>query len=127
MVRLKPGDRINCCVKDYLVVSPYQEYDEVLTFEIVAENSYGYYVYVPHYIMLNGLSHLNESQCTRLGIDCRFYNQNFLHIQEKFIYQVKSVLDGMACAKCGEFFLMAVPNQENGTLICFTCRSNPYR
>ena len=127
MTRLKPGDHINCCIKDCIVVSPYQEYDDVLTFEIVSKDNFGYYVYVPHYIMLKGTFQFNENQCKKLNIDRRFYNQTFTHIQDKFIQQVKSVLDGMCCIKCGEFFIMAAPNQDNGTLICYSCKVNLYR
>jgi hypothetical protein len=127
MAKLKPGDCINCCIKDYYLVSPYHEYDEVLTFEVVAESNFGYYVYVPHYITLNNLNHFSESQCKFLGIDRKFYGQNFLYVKDSFIYRVKSVQDGMTCHKCQDFFLMAEANQEDGTLICYACRQNPYR
>lgn len=30
--------------------------------------------------------------------------------------------DGCACKKCKNFFPMAVANQEDGTLICYSCR-----
>jgi hypothetical protein len=35
--------------------------------------------------------------------------------------------DGMNCKLCKEWFHMAEPNQEDGTLICRTCKLNPYR
>jgi len=31
--------------------------------------------------------------------------------------------DGEFCAKCGEFYQMAEPNQPDGTLICWRCRN----
>ncbi len=34
--------------------------------------------------------------------------------------------DGMICNKCKEFYMFAGPNQEDGTLICYSCRSSPY-
>ena len=34
--------------------------------------------------------------------------------------------DGMFCKRCQSFYQFAEPNQEDGTLLCYTCRSNPY-
>jgi hypothetical protein len=31
--------------------------------------------------------------------------------------------EGMNCEKCNEFYPYAVPNQKNGTLICYSCRN----
>lgn len=30
--------------------------------------------------------------------------------------------DGCSCKKCEKFFPMSEPNQEDGTLICYSCR-----
>lgn len=35
--------------------------------------------------------------------------------------------DGCKCKCCHEFKYMASPNQPDGTLICFSCRQDPYR
>lgn len=35
--------------------------------------------------------------------------------------------DGMLCTKCNSFYEFAEPNQEDGSLICYSCRNNPYR
>lgn len=35
--------------------------------------------------------------------------------------------DGCYCSVCKEFYNMAVPNQEDGTLKCYSCRQNPMR
>lgn len=34
--------------------------------------------------------------------------------------------DGMFCRKCQSFYQFAEPNQPDGTLLCYSCRSNPY-
>jgi hypothetical protein len=31
--------------------------------------------------------------------------------------------DGCTCKKCKEFYQFAEPNQEDGTLICYSCRT----
>lgn len=35
-------------------------------------------------------------------------------------------IDGMYCKKCQQFYEFAEPNQDDGTLMCFSCRTNPY-
>jgi hypothetical protein len=34
--------------------------------------------------------------------------------------------DGMFCRKCRSFYKYAEPNQPDGTLLCYSCRSSPY-
>lgn len=127
MAKLKPGDRVDCRVKDAIIVSPYKEYDEILTFEIVAVDKYGCYLYVPPYYFIKGTFRADTYQCRHLGIEKQFFNTEAIYIQENLILKVSAVLDGLRCCKCEEFFLMATPNQEDGTLICYSCRFNPYR
>jgi hypothetical protein len=127
MAKLKPGDRVDCRVKEAKIVSPYKDYDEIKTFEIVAEDKYGYYMYVPPYYYLKGTVKADRYQCAQLGIDKKFLGVDIIYIQENMITRISSVLDGMCCANCGEFHSMASPNQEDGTLICYSCRFNPYR
>lgn len=38
----------------------------------------------------------------------------------------KNYPDGMFCRKCRSFYKYAEPNQPDGTLLCYSCRSNPY-
>lgn len=127
MTRLKPGDRVDCRVKSATIVSPYKNYDEIKTFEIVAADGHGYYLYVPHYYFLKGSVVADEYRSKSLGIDKRFLNENIIFIQENMIATVQEKLDGMACKICHEFYSYAEPNQKDGTLICFSCRGNPYR
>jgi hypothetical protein len=127
MTKLKPGDRVDCRVKTATIVSPYRNYDEVKTFEIVAKDDHGYYLYVPHYYALKGTIVADVYCCKRLGIDKRFLNENIIHIQENMIANIRSRLDGMVCSICKEFYPFASGNQKDGTLICYSCRQNPYR
>ena len=34
--------------------------------------------------------------------------------------------DGMFCKRCQLFYEFAEANQEDGTLLCYSCRQNPY-
>lgn len=127
MAKLKPGDRVACRIKEAKIVSPYKDHDEIKTFEIVADDKYGYYLYVPPYLHLKGTVKADKWQCQQLGIDKKFLGVDILYIQGDLVAKVVSILDGMCCSNCGEFFAMASPNQEDGTLICYSCRFNPYR
>jgi hypothetical protein len=128
MAKLKPGDRVDCRVKANVIVSPYNpDYDETLTFEIVAKDKTGYFLFVPCYVTLKGSVVADKYLSKRLGIDKKFLNERVIYIQTSAIYKISTILDGCFCAKCEEFFPMAGPNQEDGTLICWSCRVNPYR
>jgi len=35
-------------------------------------------------------------------------------------------IDGMFCISCGNFYKYAEANQEDGSMVCYTCRINPY-
>ena len=47
--------------------------------------------------------------------------ENFLDSRRK-----NQHLDGMYCANCGNFHEYAEPNQEDGSMVCYSCRNNPY-
>jgi len=127
MTQLKPGDRINCRIKQGIIVSPYKDYDEMKTFEIVAVESHGYYLFVPSYYSLKGTRKLEKNQAVLLEIERRFVGEEITYIDGNLVHSINFILDGMKCCQCHEFFIMAEPNQEDGTLICYSCRFNPYR
>lgn len=127
MAKLKPGDRVDCRVKQAELVSPYKDFDEVKTFEIIAKDKYGYYLFVPVYYYLKGTTIADKHFCSQLNVDKKFIGENVIYIQGNMIFRVDSILDGMICAKCREFHHMAEANRPDGTLICWSCRSNPYR
>lgn len=127
MTSLKPGDRIDCRVKSATIVSPYSSYDEVKTFEIVAKDDGGYYLYVPHYYHLKSTVVADEWRCKNLRIDKKFLGENIIHITDGLIYSVQERLDGLCCKVCREFYQFSEPNQSDGSLICYQCRANPYR
>jgi len=124
-MKLKPGDRVDCCVKQSEIVSAYKDYDEILTFEIVSIDKYGYYLYIPPYINIKGTKKADKYQCKILEIDRRFLDCDILFIQNSMIYHVHSIMDGLSCLKCHEFYAMASANQEDGTFLCWSCRSYP--
>lgn len=126
MARLKPGDRVDCRVKSGIIVSPYRDYEETVTLEIIGVDKHGYYLYVPQYYSLKASETLESYDAKKLNIDKKFVGEEIIYIRDNVICKVES-LDGCKCAKCGEFYHMAQPNQDDGTLICWSCRANPYR
>ena|ERR1700676_5802334 len=47
---------------------------------------------------------------------------------ELYVLNVKNkkLPDGCFCQGCQNWYQFAEPNQEDGTLICYSCRENPY-
>lgn len=127
MTQLLPGDRVDVRVKSSLIVSPYKNYDEIKTFEIVAIDDGAYYLYVPHYYYLKDLMVADKHRCNRLGINLRFLNENIVYVQDNMICNVHSLMEGVKCNKCKEFYTYASANQPDDTFICYSCTFNPYR
>jgi hypothetical protein len=129
MTKLRPGDKVDVRIKSGAIVSPYKNYDEIKTFEIVAvaADNAGYYLYVPQYCILKETLIADKYVSKRLHIDKRFLDETIVHIDESMIAHVHARLDGMKCSKCGEFCQFAGPNQPNHTLICWSCRQYRYR
>lgn len=52
---------------------------------------------------------------------------SLLNSLENFLQeQKKNSSDGMYCKGCNQFISLAEPNQDDGSLICYSCRQNPY-
>lgn len=128
MTRLKPGDLVDLRFKLGKAVSPYSgDYDETRTLEIVATDTHGYHLYVPQYVALKDTVEVDDRDCRLLNINGRYSGENILYVSEAMICKVNTVLDGCACMRCEEFFQYAIPNQEDGTMICWQCRFNRFR
>ena len=127
MAKLKPGDRIDCRIKEAEIVSSYKDYDQIKTFEIVAFDKGGYYLYVPPYLSLRNTFTIDEAQCKTLSIDLRFLNRKGVYIKGGMVYKVNMVFDGTKCCRCHDFVHMAGPNQLDGTFLCWSCRGDPFR
>lgn len=126
MPKLKVGDTISCRVKSAVIVGPYRHYDEIKSFVIVATDEHGYYLFVPHYYYLKNCIVADKYKCKTLGIEKRYLDENIILIQENLVASIDSKKDGMSCKICKEFYPYATANQEDKTLICFSCKQNPY-
>lgn len=126
MPKLNVGDTISCRLRSANIVGPYRSYDEIKTFVIVAVDEQGYYLYVPHYIYINDCVVADFYRCKALGIDSKYINENIVYILENMIASVERKQDGLQCKICREFFPYSVANQADGSLVCYSCRQNPY-
>lgn len=127
MVSFKVGDRVDCRIKAGNIVSCYGDFDSIFTFEIVATDDEGYYLYVPHHVYLQGGSLADAARCRRLNIDPCFIDEKITYITEAQVARLVYKLDGLKCDNCKEFVVMAQPNQPGGAFLCYSCRFNPYR
>ena len=125
-MRLNVGDTISCRIRSSSIVGPYKNYDEIKSFMIVAVDDHGYYLYVPHYYCLSGCVVANEYRCKNLNIDKKYLHEDIIYIKENMVAAVECKQDGLQCKICGEFFPYSVANQGDGSLICYSCRLNPY-
>lgn len=126
MVKLKPGDRVNCRLKESKVINPFDpNFDDEKTFEIIGISDKGYYLFVPDYISITDSYKVARYDIKDMGIDIKYVGEYCICIPEKMIYKVQYVQDGIACKLCKEFYHYASPNQSDGTLICWSCRTYP--
>lgn len=129
MANVEPGDRIICCVKDAILVSPYSSWDEEVDLTVLAldDDSKGCFVYVPDYVYLKGTTEINKYNIKALGILPKYVGCFCLYVSFANISRISRRLDGMNCSRCHDFCYQADSNQDDGSFICWSCRENPYR
>jgi hypothetical protein len=125
MARLKSGDKVDVCIKGIDIINPYRDFDEIKTFTVAGSDLYGYYLYIPNYIILKGGIKADKYKCKSLNIDLKFLDEIVYYITDNFIYKINAVLDGINCKKCNDFLGMAEPNQPDGSFVCWRCRKYP--
>jgi hypothetical protein len=126
MPKLKPGDRVNCRLRASQIVKPYDgEYDDEKVFEIIAVDDQGYYLFVPPYLSVKDSEKVDFYFARDNDIEKKYIGEEVIYITPGLVSRVNSVLDGCFCVKCNNFHQYAEPNQTDGTLICWTCRTYP--
>ena len=128
-MKLKAGDRISCKLKESVIVSPYDSYEDIRTFEIISVdfNLEGYYLFVPAYIFIKNSAKIDNYNFRKLNINPKYIDEEYVFIGEKLVYEVSFILQGAFCKNCYNYSEYAEPNQDDGTLLCFSCRSVSYR
>jgi hypothetical protein len=124
--QLKPGDLISCKIKNLAIVSAYSSHDEERDFEIIGADLKGYYLYVPEYYGLKDTAVITSYVAQSLNIDKKYINGLTIYIGSNYISKILKILDGCSCKECGEFSEYSVPNQEDGTMVCWRCVHYPF-
>jgi len=55
-----------------------------------------------------------------------YVNLDLLALVDDLDLMINNRSEGMNCSKCNSFNNFAEPNQPDGTLICYSCRTSPY-
>lgn len=128
MVKLKPGDRVSCRLKEGMIVNPYRsDFDDIKTFDIIASDSVGYYLFIPPYTYIKGSEKVDSFLLKKEKFSKKYLGDEVVYINESLIYKIISQMDGSVCSHCREFSYKAAPNQEDGTFLCYLCKTDPYR
>jgi formylmethanofuran dehydrogenase subunit E len=121
-----PGDKILCYLKDGKIVSVYETGSIAKEiFEIICLYEEGYLIYVPDDIHLLDAIHIDSGNYKYYNLDMKYIDSSVYYISDYKIAGIHDRIDGMRCRKCKDFFPMAEPNMENGTLLCWQCRKYP--
>lgn len=130
---LSYGDIVTCKIKGNTIVQVLSlKWDVELSFEVIGYSFADdfYILQVPKYYNIRNSWLIERDHLDELLVKKKLLGKKAVAIQQDKIirYQRKdSIQDGMACDKCKKFYHMAEPNQVNGTLLCWSCRDNPYR
>ena len=111
MNKLKAGDKVCCRIRDNRIVLAYADYDTERSFEIIASDTRGYYIYIPEYFNIYGTIHISPKDIKLLNIKNKFLDCTMMYIVSTMIVKIQSILDGCFCCKCNEFYNYAKPNQ----------------
>lgn len=127
-----PGDVVYCRIRGNTIVDPSDKCDGAIPFEVIGKSPDGFYIlYVPKYYNIRHSWKIDESHMDDCKIDKRHQGKQGIAIQLtkicKVIRNTPTEQDGMICSGCEQFFCMAEANQNDGTLICYSCRNHPYR
>lgn len=121
-----PGDTVSCKFSSTRLTNAISsDFDEILSFDVIAKDDKGYYLYIPHYVLLRETSIISKSIADNLKILSRFIGENFLYVTFHNVVSVRKGIEGATCMKCDEFFPYAESNPD-GKTICFVCRKYRY-
>lgn len=127
MSSISQGDTVLCHIKGSTIVSTYDaDYDTKYIFDVAALWNEGFLLYMPVDMALDNPIYITNENRAKYNTHKRFINSTVFFVSESKIVRICSKIDGMSCCECEEFYSMSVPNQEDGTLVCFSCRVYPH-
>jgi hypothetical protein len=126
------GDTVVCRVRGNSIVSGgAPKWDAELEFKVIGYSFVDefYIIFIPRYYDIKNSWVIEDGDLAEHCIKKHYKGKKGMAVQMDKIFKVKTPnnRDGVFCVKCGRFYDYAEPNQEDGTMICFSCRSNPYQ
>lgn len=127
-----PGDIVYCRVRGNTLVSLDKKWDAEIPFEVIGKSPDGFYILsVPKYYNIRHSWKLEQSHMDDCNIKPHYKGKKVVAAPIgricKIIRNTPVEQDGMICAGCNKFYYMAEANQSDGTLMCYSCRTHPYR
>lgn len=128
MSRLSPGDRILVNIRENRIVSMYDTIvEDKKVLDIAGVYDEGYWGFVPSAFFLKDTVYINKSNYKGFKLDKRFIDSEVIYINDYKIAAIVSRIDGMRCINCDDFCQYAESNREDGSFICYSCKSSPWR
>lgn len=122
-----PGDKVVCRIKEGVIVNSYDDdWESEVIFEIICIYEDGYLIYIPTNFFLKDSLTLTKENFKKFNVDKKFIDSEVYYITDYRIVKLHTKIDGMCCAKCGEFSGYAAANREDGTFVCWSCKAYPY-
>jgi hypothetical protein len=121
------GDTLMIMVDNYGNVTDKDGVRKTFRLDVIAKTAQGYVVYVPKHILIPHARKLTKTMKKKFGADERYIGCYIVAVGFDSISNIIVRTDGTHCAHCSKFYQYAVANQSDGTLICYSCRENPYR
>jgi formylmethanofuran dehydrogenase subunit E len=128
------GDHVVCKLKDGALAARHEKSEDRITVNVIGrisldENTWEYAAYIPEYEVgrIKSTFKLRPEFAKRYGIHPKYVGESAISLRKNNIVRISYRPDGMTCSNCDEFYDKAAANQSDGTLICYSCRQNPYR
>jgi hypothetical protein len=128
------GDHVVCKIREGVILARHERCPDLITLTIVGrilleQDTWEYVAYVPEYEALGVKSafKIKPDLAKRYGMHPKYIGEFGISLRKNNIVRISHRPDGMCCINCEEFYDKAEPNQEDGTLVCYSCRQNPYR
>jgi len=127
-----PDDIVYCRVRGNTIVPLSKKWDGEIPFKVIGVSPDGFYIlHVPKYYNIRHSWKIEPSHMDDCNIGIQYQGKKAVAVPIekvcKIIRKTPVEQDGMICSGCKKFYYMAEANQSDGTLICYSCRTNPYR
>ena len=127
LFRADIGDTLVVAVDKFGNVVDREDMHKTYRLDIISKTNVSWITYVPNYITVPHAEKLTEALARKFAVNKKYLGGRMVAIGIDSIIDVIIHTDGTICISCKKFYPYAEPNQEDKTLICYSCRDNPYR